>query len=81
MDIDKNNGNHFWRDAIDKKILDVGISFGLLSEGKKATPGCKQLSGHLVFDVKIDSKIRGRCVLHGQKTPEPIGSTYPRAVS
>ena len=34
-----NNGNHLWRDAIDKDILNVVIAFELLAKGKKSPPG------------------------------------------
>ena len=35
-------------------MTNVGVAFEMLSTGKKAPPGWKGASGHLVFDVKMD---------------------------
>ena len=52
--IDTKNGNNFWMDAITKEMTNVGITFTILDEDKKAPPGWTKASGHLVFDVKMD---------------------------
>ena len=33
IEIDKNNGNHFWWESIEKEMLQVGIVFEILYEG------------------------------------------------
>jgi hypothetical protein len=39
------------------------------------------VTGHLVWDVKMDFTRKARWVLDGHKTPNPIGSTYAGVVS
>ena len=79
--IDANNGNHFWRDAIELEMKNNGIAFNILDMGTKAPPGWSHVTGHLVFDVKMDFTRKARWVLDGHKTPNPIGSTYAGVVS
>ncbi len=80
-EIDRRNGNTFWRDAIAKEMYNVGVAFEILGEGKKAPPGWTPATGHLVFDVKMDFTRKARWVLDGHKTADPIGSTYAGVVS
>ena len=42
ININTTIGNHLWRDAIDKDILNVGIAFELLAKVKKSPPGYKK---------------------------------------
>ena len=39
------------------------------------------MTGHIIFDVKMDFTRKARWVLDGHKTPEPIISTYADVVS
>eukprot|EP00957_Ditylum_brightwellii_P011791 889546-Ditylum_brightwellii.AAC.2 len=39
------------------------------------------VTGHIVFDVKINSTREARWVLDGYKNPDPVGSTYVGVVS
>lgn len=79
--IDIRNKNHFWRDAIRKEMLNVGVAFEVLPTGKKSPPGWRLVTGHIVFDVKMDFSRKARWVLDGHKTPSPEGSTYAGVVS
>ena len=79
--IDEANGNTFWRDAIGKEMTNVGIAFEVLEGGKSAPPGWHKVTGHLIFDVKMDFTRKARWVLDGHKTADPIGSTYAGVVS
>jgi hypothetical protein len=79
--IDKKNGNTFWRDAIKKEMYNVGVAFEILEEGAKAPAGWSKVTGHLVFDVKMDFTRKARWVLDGHKTPDIVGSTYAGVVS
>ena len=81
FEIDETNNNHFWRDAIEKEMLNVGIAFEVIPEDKSAPVGWRKVTGHLVFDVKMDFTRKARWVLDGHKTPSPIGSTYAGVVS
>ena len=80
-EIDLRNGNTMWRDALKKEMYSVGVAFEILDEGSHAPHGWKQVTGHLVWDVKMDFTRKARWVLDGHKTPDPIGSTYAGVVS
>ena len=80
--IDAANGDTFWRDAIALEMTNVGIAFELLEEGVSAPPGWHKVTGHLVFDVKMDFTRKARWVLDGHRTADPVGiSTYAGVVS
>ena len=57
------------------------MAFEILDEGAHAPHGWKQVTGHLVWDVKMDFTRKTRWVLNGHKTRDPIGSTYAGVVS
>ncbi len=52
--LDAQNGDTFWKDAITKEMANIGIAFAIQDEGVKVPPGWTRASGHLVFDVKMD---------------------------
>ena len=79
--IDARNGNTLWRDALKKEMYNVGVAFEILDEGVHVPHGWKQVTRHLVWDVKMDFTRKARWVLNGHKTPDPIGSTYAGVVS
>lgn len=79
--IDTNNGNTFWCDAIVLEMQKNGVAFQILDNGVRAPPGWSKVTGHLVFDVKMDFTRKARWVLDGHKNPNPIGSTYTGVVS
>ena len=70
--------NHFWRDAIALEMQNNGVAFNILELGSSAPPGWSKVTGHLVFDVKMDFTRKARWVLDGHRTPDPIGSSYAR---
>ena len=80
-EIDARNGNTLWRDALKKDMYNVGVAFEILDEGVHVPHGWKQVTGHLVWDVKMDFTRKARWVLDGHKTPDLIGSTYAGVVS
>jgi hypothetical protein len=57
-------------------MTEVGVVFEVLEEEMKAPIGWSKVTGHLVWDVKMDFTRKARWVLDGHKTPNPIGSTY-----
>jgi hypothetical protein len=79
--LDEQNGDTCWRDALSKEMKNVGIAFQVLEEGENEPVGWSKVTGHLVFDVKMDFTRKARWVLDGHKTPDPIGSTYAGVVS
>ena len=80
-EIDARNGNTLWRDALKKEMYNVGVAFEILDEGVHVPHGWKQVTRHLVWDVKMDFTRKARWVLDGHKTPDLIGSTYAGVVS
>ena len=70
-----------WRRAIDKEMTNVGIAFEVLNNEKRAPPGWRKVTGHIIFDVKMDFTRKARWVLDGHKTPPVTGSTYAGVVS
>jgi hypothetical protein len=76
MEIDRSNNNTFWKDALAKEMTEVGVAFEVLEEDMKAPIGWSKVTGHLVWDVKMDFTRKARWVLDGHRTPDPIGSTY-----
>jgi len=57
-ELDKINGDNFWRDAIAKEMKNVKIAFDILEDGHQVEPGCKFLECYMIFDVKMC--LRGR---------------------
>jgi len=78
---DEKNGDHFWRDAIKKEMHNVGIAFEMLDDEKRPPVGWKQVTGHSVFDLKIDFTRKVRWVLDGHKTGTPDKSAHAGVVS
>lgn len=81
MRIDRENGNTMWQDAVSKEMRNVGIAFEILDEGQKAPIGWHAVTGHLIWDVKMDFTRKARWVLDGHKTADPLISTYAGVVS
>ena len=80
-ELDRTNGNTFWMDALNKEMYNVGVAFEVLDEGQQAPKGWSKVTGHIVWDVKMDFTRKARWVLDGHKTPDPDGSTYAGVVS
>ena len=68
-------------DALRKEMYNVGVAFEVLEEGAIAPKGWKRVTGHLIWDVKMDFTRKCRWVLDGHKCPDPEGSTYAGVVS
>ena len=81
MELDRKNGNSLWREALAKEMTNVGIAFEVLPSGAKAPNGWKLVTGHLIWDVKMDFTRKARWVLDGHKTPDANISTYAGVVS
>ena len=52
--LNRKNGNTMWGDALQKEMYNVGVAFKVLGEGVPAPVGWSKLSGHIVWDVKMD---------------------------
>ena len=81
-ELDKQNGNDFWRKSIEKEMHEVGRAFEILDTDKRAPVGWTKVSGHLVFDIKMDFTRKSRWVLNGHLTKAPDRlSTFAGVVS
>ena len=67
--------------ALAKEMYNVGVAFKILAEGQPAPRGWHKVTGHLVWDVKMDFTHKARWVLDGHKTLDAEGSTYAGVVS
>jgi len=52
-----------------------------IKDSKRAPPGWSKVTGHIVWDVKMDFTRKARWVLDGHKTPDPIYSNFAGVVS
>ena len=80
-DLDRKNGNDFWMKALAKEMFNIGVAFKIFEQGRKSPHGWHLVTGHLVWDVKMDFTRKARWVLDGHKTPDPDGSTFAGVVS
>ena len=64
-----------------KEMFKAGVVFEVLPEGKQASPGWHKVTGHIIFDVKMDFTRKVHWVLDGHKTLYPVGSTFVEVVS
>ena len=81
IEIDRRNGNRMCQDAIKKVMTNVGVAFDILPPEKIAPVGYSKVSGHLVFDVKMDFTWKAQWVKDGLKKADPLGSNYADVVS
>ena len=79
--LDKMNGTTEWEKAIEKEMINVGIAFHILGVEEDLPIGYKKVTGHLIFDVKMDFTRKERFVLDGHKTEKYDISTYVGVVS
>ena len=79
--IDKANGNHLWREAIQKEMENLKVAFNIQHNDKTPPQGYTKVSGHLVFDVRMTLERKARWVKDGHRTPEPVNSTFAGVVS
>ena len=78
---DKENGNTFWQDAIDKEMAAVGKAFRILDAGARAPPGYTNIKCHMIFDIKPDFTRKARLVAGGHMTDPPSSITYASVVT
>ena len=82
LEIDKENSNTLWRDAIAKEMNAVRIAFKMLDEGEEPPPGYQFMKCHMIFDVKLDGfRRKARLVAGGHMTETPAVLTYASVVS
>ena len=90
LQLDIQNGNNKWKDAIDLEIeqikeYQVFKDFGKAVYDKNkitnAPEGHQKIRVHFVFDVKYCGKFKARLVADGHLTKEPMETVYSGVVS
>jgi hypothetical protein len=83
MEIDKELGNSLWMDAVKLEMQNVRIAFEDFDGDPNTLIGYTQITGHLVFDVKLGENFRrkARYCADGHKTGAPASVTYSTVVS
>ena len=81
MELDRLSPHPYWQEALNKEMYNVGVAFEIKDEGVPAPKGWSKVTGHIVWDVKMDFTRKARWVLDGHKCPDPEGSTYAGVVS
>ena len=80
LELDKQNGNTLWADAIEKEMANNRIAFDLLPRNSKPPPGFKKIRCHMNFEVKMDLRRKARYVAGGHLTDPPSSITYSTVV-
>jgi hypothetical protein len=81
LEIDRETGTTFWRDAIAKEMRTKMPAFKFCGDGAAQPIGYTPITGHLIFDVKMDFTRKARFVADGHLTDPPASSTYASVVS
>ena len=90
LQIDRENGNTYWADAIAKEMGKAKIAYvhmeGVTPEDVRANKvdqlrGFQEIKCHIVFDVKMDFTRKARFVAGGHTTETPNSLTYSSVVS
>lgn len=81
--IDKQNGNTLWQDAISMEMKNCRVAFESYTGDIKDLVGYEEISGHLIFDVKLSENFRrkARFVADGHLVETPASITYSTVVS
>ena len=74
LDIDRRDGNTFWQDAIKKELKATMPAFEFIEDDTVNLVGYTEISGHMVFDVKMDFTRKARFVAnpHGKGNAKTI---------
>ena len=82
LEIDKEDGNTLWQDAIVKEMANVKVAFKILPDGSKEQVGHQYMDCHLVYKIKLDGFHRkARLVARGRMTKAPAVMTYASVIS
>jgi hypothetical protein len=73
---DRENGNTLWQDAVTLEMTNSKVAFHLLKREERAPVGYKEITCHLIFDIKLDLNRKARYV-----AGVPPSMTYSTVVS
>ena len=80
-EIDKENNDTYWTDAIKLEMKNVGIAFEILPENSNKPIGHQFVNCFVHFEIKMDFRRKARLVAGGHITNTPDTSTYAGVVS
>ncbi|KAL7525384.1 hypothetical protein ACHAXR_000985, partial [Thalassiosira sp. AJA248-18] len=81
-ELDPQNGNTFWADAISKEMKNVKVAFKMLDDDETVPQDYQFVRCHMIFDVKMeDFRRKARFVAGGHMTKAPAAMTYASVVS
>ena len=83
FEIDRENKNNYWRDAIEQEMRNVRIAFEEYEGNPEELIGFQEIKCHMIFDVKLGENFRrkARYVAGGHATKTPASVTYSSVVS
>ena len=67
-EVDARNKNHLWEIVLAKEMKNVGVAFDVLEDHENVLVGWLKVSGHLIWDVKMDFTRKARWVKDGHRT-------------
>ena len=80
LKLDNEAGNKLWQTAIEKEWKNSRVAFKLLERGQPPPVGFKEITCHLIFDLKLDMTRKARYVAGGHLTDVPTHMTYSSVV-
>ena len=63
IEMDKENGDALWQDALKKEMDNVRIAFQTIEHESEIPVRSQHMDCHMVFDVKLESNFRRKCRL------------------
>lgn len=83
LEIDKEEGNTYWKDAIAQEMRKIEDAFELYGGDPSKLVGYQKITTHFIFDIKLGENFRrkARLVADGHKTKPPKSVTYSSVVS
>jgi hypothetical protein len=82
IELDKQNGNTKWQDAMKEEIGSLHVYNTFVDKGKiNFIPGYKRIIVHFIFAVKHDLRHKARLVAGGHLTDPSTENTYSGVVS
>ena len=78
LELDRKNGNTYWRDAISKEMgsLNLHKVFKILERGEPMPDGYQMIPMWIIFDVKMNLTRKARLVAGGHVTKAPAWDCY-----
>ena len=58
LEIDAGNGNNLWKEAIEMEMKNNRVAFETYDGDPKDLIGYEEITGHLIFDVKLSENFR-----------------------